>query len=83
MDLVRQIVSGHKKRYLEDGYNLDLTYVTPRIIAMSLPGEGVHKMYRNSITSVSKFLYEKHRGKFKILNLSGVRYDYEKFDNNV
>ncbi|OMJ82133.1 hypothetical protein SteCoe_17251 [Stentor coeruleus] len=83
MDLLRQIVSGKKKRYLEDGYNLDLTYITPRIIAMSLPGEGVHKMYRNSIDSVAKFLAEKHRSKFKILNLSGLKYNYEKFGNHV
>lgn len=83
MDLLRQIVSGKKKRYLEDGYNLDLTYITPRVIAMSLPGEGVHKMYRNSIDSVAKFLAEKHQRKYKILNLSGLKYNYEKFGNNV
>ena len=83
MDYLRQIVSGKKKRYLEDGYNLDLTYITPRIIAMSLPGEGLHKVYRNSIDSVSKFLNGKHPGKYMILNLSGVRYDYEKFAFSV
>ena len=83
MDILRKIVSGRKKRYLEDGYNLDLTYITPRIIAMSLPGEGLHKMYRNSIDSVSKFLNEKHAGKYHVLNLSGLKYDYEKFKNYV
>lgn len=83
MDLVRSLVSGKKRRYIEDGFNLDLSYITPRLIAMSLPGEGVHKVYRNSISSVSKFLNQKHSDKYKILNLSGITYDYSKFNNNV
>ena len=83
MDFLRKKVSGKKIRYQESGYNLDLSYITPRIIAMSLPGEGVHKVYRNSIDSVSKFLNEKHEGKYRILNLSGLKYDYEKFNNSV
>lgn len=83
MDYVRSIVSGKKIRYLEDGFNLDLSYITPRIIAMSLPGEGVHKVYRNSISSVSKFLNLKHKDRYKIINLSGLRYDYSKFNDQV
>lgn len=83
IDFLRKKVSGSKIRYNKQGYNLDLSYITPRIIAMSLPGEGVHKVYRNSINSVSRFLKETHNSKFKVFNLSGIRYDYEKFSNNV
>lgn len=83
MDYVRTKVSGKKIRYTKDGFNLDLSYITPRIIAMSLPGEGVHKFYRNSISSVSRFLNKKHESNYKILNLSGLRYDYSKFNNKV
>lgn len=83
MDYLRRIVSGKKNRYEGEGFNLDLTYITPRVIAMSLPGEGVHKVYRNSITSVSKFLNEKHRGNYRIFNLSGLKYSYEKFGGSV
>ena len=83
IDYVRKKVSGKKIRYQDDEYNLDLSYITPRIVAMSLPGEGVHKVYRNSIDSVSKFLNEKHLRSYRVLNLSGVKYDYEKFNNNV
>lgn len=83
IDYLRKKVSGHKNRYQDHEFDLDLTYITPRIIAMSLPGEGLQKMYRNSIDSVARFLKEKHRDHYKIINLSGLRYDYEKFNNKV
>ncbi|CAG9333132.1 unnamed protein product [Blepharisma stoltei] len=83
MDLLRSLVSGKKKRLKEKGFNLDLTYITPRIVAMSIPGEGVHKLYRNSLSSVSKYLNERHGGKYRILNLSGISYDYSKFSDSV
>ena len=52
MDFLREIVSGPKNRYRSHGYNLDLSYVTPRIIAMAYPAEGFEKLYRNSIDTV-------------------------------
>ena len=83
MDLLRKLVSGKKNRFKGDGYNLDLTYITPRIIAMSIPGQGVHKVYRNSIDSVSHFLSMRHRGNYRVFNLSGIKYDYKKFGGCV
>ena len=83
IDYLRKKVSGSKNRHHEGIYDLDLSYITPRIIAMSLPGEGLQKAYRNSIDSVSSFLKEKHKINCKVLNLSGHRYNYEKFYNNV
>ena len=34
---VRKYVSGNRKRLNDKGIDLDLTYITPRIIAMSFP----------------------------------------------
>lgn len=83
MNILRRIVSGKKNRYEKGGFDLDLTYITPRIMAMSLPGEGVHKIYRNSIDSVSQFLNERHPGTYCVFNLSGLKYDYKKFGGLV
>jgi hypothetical protein len=35
----RRVVSGNRSRYVDDDYDLDLTYITDRIIAMAFPGE--------------------------------------------
>lgn len=53
MNILRTIVSGKRARYKGDGYNLDLTYITSRIIAMSFPASGFESAYRNNIDNVS------------------------------
>ncbi|MCQ2816714.1 MAG: hypothetical protein MJ252_05535 [archaeon] len=83
MDYIRTKVSGKKNRYIDEKYNLDLTYITPRIIAMAFPGSGIKALYRNTIDDVSTFLKDKHGDHFIILNLSGIKYDGKKFNDNV
>lgn len=39
LNFVRGIVSAKKYRFKEDGFDLDLTYITPRIVGMYLPLE--------------------------------------------
>ena len=52
MDWLRKIVSGKRNRFRYDTYNLDVTYITPRIIAMSFPASGLEIMYRNNMNDV-------------------------------
>ena len=83
MNYVRAKVSGNKTRFIDDKYNLDLTYITPRIIAMAFPASGIKQIYRNRLEDVSAFLNEKHHLNYMILNLSEKDYDTSKFQGEV
>ena len=37
---LRHLVAGAKNRTVEDDYDLDLTYITPNLIAMAYPATG-------------------------------------------
>ena len=80
----RQMVSQNKRRYQQDGFDLDLTYVTARIIATSFPSSGLWAWYRNPIEKVAAFLDTKHEGKYRLYNLCSERtYDTKFFHDRV
>jgi len=80
----RKIISQNKRRYNKDGFDLDLTYITDRVIAMSFPSTGTQQLYRNPINEVARFFKTKHPGHFRIYNLCSERgYDETKFDNKI
>ncbi|CAD8174685.1 unnamed protein product [Paramecium pentaurelia] len=83
MNYIREKVSGKKKRLIQEGYNLDLTYVTKRIIAMSYPGEGFEGFYRNPIDQVAAYLNTQHNQDYMVFNLSCRKYDFSKFKGIV
>jgi hypothetical protein len=63
----------------QDGtYDLDLTYITSRIIAMAFPGEDAVGQFsvviRNHLKTVKKFLDERHGGRYMVFNLCKVRF---------
>jgi protein-tyrosine phosphatase len=82
---VRGKVSGPRNRYIDESSNLDLdlTYVTPQVIAMGLPSSGVESLYRTPITEVSRFLDEQHFGRYLVFNVSEREYDCRHFHNRV
>ena len=53
--LVRKIVAGPKNKTNWKGVELDLTYITDRILAMAFPASGIEKTYRNSIDDVAEY----------------------------
>ena len=75
MDKIREVFSVYKtNRYKKGDYNLDLTYITSRIIAMALPGEGIKSIYKNHIETVAEFFEEFHKDHFMIINSSSFEY---------
>lgn len=70
---LRGLVSKKKKRFQEDGFDLDLTYITPNVIAMGYPSVGTEAMYRNPLPEVQRFFTTRHAGHYKIYNLCSER----------
>lgn len=57
MNYLRKLVSGKRRRFQDGQYDLDITYITPRIIAMSFPASGyVETTYWNHIKDVWLFI---------------------------
>lgn len=75
---VRTAVSKKKKRFTEDGFDLDLTYVTDSLVAMGFPSTGVEKVYRNPYSEVYRFFTTRHGDAFRVYNLCLERaYQYD------
>uniref|UniRef100_A0A672RFL1 Phosphatidylinositol-3,4,5-trisphosphate 3-phosphatase n=1 Tax=Sinocyclocheilus grahami TaxID=75366 RepID=A0A672RFL1_SINGR len=82
--VTRRMVSENKRRYQKDGFDLDLTYVTERVIAMSFPSSGKQALYRNPIREVARFLDTKHLDHYKVFNLCSEKgYDPKFFHYRV
>ncbi|KAL9705871.1 hypothetical protein quinque_009389 [Culex quinquefasciatus] len=77
---IRGLVSKRRIRYTQDGFDLDLTYINDRIIAMGYPAEHMESIYRNKIEDVQRMLERNHAGCYKIYNLCSERsYDHKRF----
>ena len=68
-NIVKALVSKKKNRFCYDGFDLDLTYITTKIIAMGLPSTSLEGLYRNPMEEVQKFFNTRHPSHYKIYNL--------------
>ncbi|KAF0685760.1 Aste57867_22368 [Aphanomyces stellatus] len=81
---LKKLVSKKKRRFTDDGFDLDMTYVTPRLIAFGYPAENLEGIYRNHYKDVYSCFEHRHKDHYKVYNLCSERhYDKDKFHNRV
>ncbi|KAI0694209.1 phosphatases II [Cytidiella melzeri] len=87
-DLVRRLVSGNKARFRDEELDLelDLAYITDRVIVMGYPSKGVEGLYRNRREDAKKFLEHRHGKNYWVFNFCPVKensYPASFFDGRV
>mmetsp|Transcript_122980 Transcript_122980/g.281972 ORF Transcript_122980/g.281972 Transcript_122980/m.281972 type:complete len:781 (+) Transcript_122980:66-2408(+) len=70
---LRHRVSMNKQRYVDEEFDLDLVYVRPRFIAMSLPAFSKEATYRNPFYQVATFFNHRHPNHYLICNCCNER----------
>ena len=68
-NLLKRLVSKQKRRLQDENFDLDMSYITQRVIAMGFPSVGCETIYRNALPDVLQFFHEKHNDQVKIYNL--------------
>ena len=68
-NLLKRLVSKQKRRLQDEHFDLDMSYITQRVIAMGFPSVGCETVYRNALPDVLNFFHEKHNDQVKIYNL--------------
>eukprot|EP00644_Phytophthora_capsici_P013797 jgi/Phyca11/120019/e_gw1.40.482.1 len=66
---IKHLVSKEKRRFSCDGFDLDLTYVTQRLVALGYPAEKIEGIYRNHYRDVFRFFEQRHPGRYRVYNL--------------
>ncbi|KAM9766944.1 tensin-1 isoform 4-T4 [Menidia menidia] len=68
---------------MEDGYEVDLVYITERIISLSFPAGADERSYASNLKEVATMLRSKHGEHYLVLNLSEWRGDLSKLNHKV
>ncbi|XP_047432300.1 tensin isoform X4 [Mugil cephalus] len=68
---------------MEESYEVDLVYITERIISVSFPAGAEERSYIANLTEVATMLRSKHGEHYLILNLSEQKNDLTKLNHKV
>ncbi|XP_025068058.1 tensin-2 [Alligator sinensis] len=68
---------------MERAYDLDLTYITERIISVFFPPGLEEQRYRGHLREVAQMLKSKHEDKYTLFNLSEKRHDIARLNPKV
>ena len=68
-NLLKRLVSKKKRRFQDSQFDLDMSYITDKVIAMGYPSTGMETLYRNDLQDIIKFFKVKHNDDFKVYNL--------------
>uniref|UniRef100_A0A8C4NYL7 Tensin 1b n=1 Tax=Dicentrarchus labrax TaxID=13489 RepID=A0A8C4NYL7_DICLA len=68
---------------LEESYELDLIYITERIISVSFPSNVEEQSYAANLREVASMLRSKHGHNYLLFNLSEKRYDISQLNPKV
>ena len=67
---IKKLVSQNKNRFCFGTFDLDLSYITPNIIAMGLPSTFLQGLlFRNNMEDVKRFFNTRHNKSYKVYNL--------------
>uniref|UniRef100_M4EBV4 Uncharacterized protein n=1 Tax=Brassica campestris TaxID=3711 RepID=M4EBV4_BRACM len=81
---LRNLVSKKRRRLTMGGYDLDMSYISDKLLAMSFPAERMRAVYRNPILQVKSVLDMRHHNHYKVYNLCIEEcYDPENFYGRV
>ena len=73
--LIKKLVSKKKRRYKADGYNLDLTYLTNKVITMGFLSKSIESIW---LDEVQLFLEDNQENHYKVCNLYSERFSAER-----
>ncbi|XP_053564301.1 tensin-2 isoform X2 [Bombina bombina] len=68
---------------IQRSYDLDLTYITERIISVFFPTNLEEQRYRSTVREVANMLRSKHEDKYLLFNLSKKRLDITRLNPKV
>eukprot|EP00301_Raphidiophrys_heterophryoidea_P024293 c7830_g1_i1.p1 GENE.c7830_g1_i1~~c7830_g1_i1.p1 ORF type:complete len:722 (+),score=186.48 c7830_g1_i1:807-2972(+) len=76
--LLAPLTSKGVRRFVNNKFNLDLSYISKRVVVMAYPGQGVKAIAFNPLATVRNFFESRHPHAYMIYNLNlDPRYQYD------